>query len=161
MQRLQCGAVNVVNVLTNIHKRHPIACPLGQHKGCLCGFSIWLIVCLSSYNYLCYILQNWTTLLWHSTVFKIYILFPYCNALETELIFPLTAFPLSKFLFAMSTLGWILVVMGELANGTGSCKSISGSHLLHTLWKMIWLILCWWFSFLFLHLVKCRVGQYR
>ena len=76
---------------------------------------------------------------WQISVYvvKIYILFPYCNVIEIELIFQLTAFPLSKFLFARSTLEWILVVMGELANGTGICKSISRSHILHTVWNRI------------------------
>ena len=136
-------------------------------------FSIWLIFCLSSCYYSYNVLQYWTALLWHSTVYsstswqisvyvvKIYILLAYFNVLETELIFPLTTFPLSKFLFARSTLGWILVAMEEHANGNGSCKSISGSPILYTMWKMIWLILCWWFSFLFLHFMKCGVDKYR
>ena len=31
---------NMANFLTNIHKRHPIAGPLGRGMGCLCGSSI-------------------------------------------------------------------------------------------------------------------------
>ena len=54
---------NAVNFLTNIHKKHRIARPLG-----ICGFIIWLIFCHSSCDYLCNIFQYHTALLWHSTV---------------------------------------------------------------------------------------------
>ena len=52
----QCHYTSV-NFLTHIHKR-----PLGQGMGCLCRSSIWLILFLSSCNYLCNILQYWTAL---------------------------------------------------------------------------------------------------
>ena len=54
--------LQLVNFLTNIHKRHPLAHPLGWGMGCLCESSIWLAFCLSSCNYLHYILQYRTTL---------------------------------------------------------------------------------------------------
>ena len=53
---------NAVNFLINIHKRHPIARPLGRGMGCLCGSSMWIIFCLSSCNYLCNNLQYLTAL---------------------------------------------------------------------------------------------------
>ena len=51
---VQCH-YNTVNFLTNIHKRHPIDCPLGS--GVFWWSSIWLIFCLSFCNYLWNILQ--------------------------------------------------------------------------------------------------------
>ena len=49
---------NMVNFLTYIHKRLPIARPLGRGMGVFCGSSIWLIFCLSSSKYLFNILKN-------------------------------------------------------------------------------------------------------
>ena len=56
---VQCR-YNVVNLLTNIHKRHPIARPMGRGMGCLLWIQhLNLIFCLS---YLCNVLLFWTTL---------------------------------------------------------------------------------------------------
>ena len=50
------------NAVNNIHKRHPIAHPLGWGIESFYGSSIWLIFCLSSSNYSCNILQYWNAL---------------------------------------------------------------------------------------------------
>ena len=54
---VQCR-YNVVNFLTNIHKRHPI----GVVCGVFCGFSISLIFYLIFCNHFCNILLYWTAL---------------------------------------------------------------------------------------------------
>ena len=49
--------------IKNIHKRHTIAHPFGLGIGCFfCGFSLWLIFCICSYNDVCNILLYWTAL---------------------------------------------------------------------------------------------------
>ena len=51
-----------VDFLANIHKRHPLARPLGRDMGVLSGSSIWLIFRLSSCDYLCNISSLYCTL---------------------------------------------------------------------------------------------------
>ena len=52
---------NAVNFLENVHKRHPLARPLGKVWGVYCGSSIWLIkkFCLSSCNFFIWYLTTY------------------------------------------------------------------------------------------------------
>ena len=61
---------NAVNFLKDIHKRHPIARPLGRGIGVFRGSFIWLIFCLISCYYLCNIVQYWTALKRHLTLMR-------------------------------------------------------------------------------------------
>ena len=60
LNTLQCH-YNAINFLQNIHKSHPIACPIGRGMACL----LWvqpMIFCHSSCNYVCNIMLYWTAL---------------------------------------------------------------------------------------------------
>ena len=67
---LDCTAwcrYNAVNTLQIIQERHPIAHLSGELWGVFCGFSLWLILCLSSNNDVCNILLCWTVSLGRRT----------------------------------------------------------------------------------------------
>ena len=58
---VQC-CYNAVNFLPNPHKRHPIACPLGEVWDVFCGFRLSFIFCLSHHSDVCNIMLYWTAL---------------------------------------------------------------------------------------------------